>query len=194
MSESTKGGNVILEQVAVPADAVEPGEPFEVSADVSNGAAYISFADADDCKRNHTAGYRLEVVFTVNGETQVAGPACHLTTAVGKRTETYSKTFTVSDSGSVDVEAYVRLPGSGKETGEMSQTVTVTTDEVQESDPPAEEDDESADDDDSDGGNNPLAGIFPFGGGGGGGLNALLGVVVLLAIAWMLDSGSDIAG
>jgi len=207
MSERTKGGNVILEQVLVPR-TVEPGEPFEVEAKVSNGAGIINPWDKDHCRKpgatgpDGASGYSIEVVFEVDGETRVSGPTCIRKTAFGKRTNTYSKTFTApSYGGSVDVEAYVRLPGSGKETGKMSQTVTVSSDDVEETDPPADDDDtgdgNDNDGDDDNGGNNPLAGIFPFlfpDGGGGGGLNALVGVLVLLAIAWMLDSGSDIAG
>ncbi|WP_153952319.1 hypothetical protein [Halosegnis longus] len=200
MSERTKGGNIVLERVSAP-DTVDPGEPFEVDAVVKNGAAFIGPFDNDSCRKNGEArGYSLEVVFSDGSETRVSGPTCMETKPLSRNAETHTETFTAPESGTIYVDAFVRLPGSGKETGEISQTVSVTTTDSEEPDPPADTDDESDDDggndDDSDGGSNPLAAIFPFltDGGGGGGLNALLGVLVLLAIAWMLDSGSDIAG
>ena len=210
MSESTKGGNVILEQVRVPAGGVEPDQPFEVEADVSNGATHVMPWDKDRCRKPGTSGsdaiggYTLEVVFEVDGETRVAGPVCHRKVAFGKRTNTYSKTFTAPSGDQwIDAEVHVRLPGSGKETKEMSKTISVDSEDAEEADSAADDDNDNSDDgngddgNDDNGGSNPLAGIFPFlfpDGGGGGGLNALVGVLVLLAIAWMLDSGSDIAG
>ena len=173
---------------------------------VSNGAAYISVADADDCKQNHTAGYSLEVVFEVNGQQRVAGPACHLTAAIGSLTETYSKTFTAPTSGEVEVSAWVRLPGSGSETDPMTRHVTVSSDDPTEAPPAADLDsgnypwlNDDGDGSTSDDSNNTSNGGFfasLFGGGGGGsgplgqvqGLMAMVVVVMLIGV--VMQSGA----
>jgi|GEM_PF-5040512 len=149
---STKGGNIILSRVSAP-DNVEPGESFTVEALVSNGAAYINPWDPDKCGLA-PPGYTLEVVFSGPGGERTAGPACHTTTEIGTRDETYTATFTAPESGgTVDVEAEVVLPGSGKSTSAEGDTVTVTSTRPEEPEDP---------------GSNSSGGSGGGGGGGGG--------------------------
>lgn len=175
---STKGGNIILRRVDAP-DSVDPGQTFEVEAKVSNGAAYINPWDPDKCGLA-PPGYKLEVEFYgPNGATRTVGPACHTTTEVGTRDETYSATFTAPETeGEVRVEANVRLVNSGKQTGTESATVTVSSGYVPGPEEPGGDDGGS---DDNSG--NPLP---EFGNGSGTQLKlaaAGLGVLVLL---WLL--------
>ncbi|WP_254272194.1 hypothetical protein [Haloarcula marina] len=170
----TKGGNIILRRVDVP-DHVDPGESFEVDALVSNGAAYINPWDGDKCGLA-PPGYTIEVDFHgPDGATRTKGPMCHTTTEVGTRDETYTATFTApEDGGEVEIEANVRLPGSGMETGTESAVLTVAEGHVPTPEPPG-------DDSNGDGG-----GGLDLGGAGGRNLKLAAGAIGLLALLWVL--------
>jgi len=182
MSESTKGGNIILRSLSVP-DDVEPGETFRAEAEVSNGAAYINPWDPDKCGLA-PPGYKLEVVFEgPGGQSVVKGPACQPTTEVGTNDETYSATFTAPTAGRARVEVFVRLPGSGKRTQAIDASASVSEGE------PAAPDYPGDDGDRGDGGD---------GGGSSSGPNIegsakwVAVAFVALALAWGADSAEGI--
>ena len=198
MSKSTKGGNVILRDVRAPSE-VDPGQTFEVEADISNGALAISPWDADACTDNpgNDAAYSMQVEFSgPGGATREAGPFCLAITELGTNDTTKTATFTApSTSGTYDVAANVRLDGSGSETGEVSETVTVSGTEAVE--PPSNDDgdggaDWGGDDGDGDGPDTPTWGqdgqMLKLAAGG----VALL--VVLMVLAPYADIGASLAG
>lgn len=186
MSESTKDGNVILRSISVP-DRVEPGETFQAEALVSNGAAWIGPFDPDFCDSND--GYRLSVVFEgPEGQRQVDGPKCHGLTAVRSKDETYSATFTAPQTGTATVEAFVRLPGSGKETGTVADSATVSATAGREPDTG----DDSEDDSNECPPWNPNCNSSDAG--IGGAANAVFLLILLAILAWLADSGADLAG
>ena len=188
---TTKGGNIILRRVSVP-DQVDPGEPYEVNVQVSNGASYINPWEPDKCGLA-PPGYKLTVVLRgPSGERLTKGPVCHTTTEIGTRDETDSFTVTAPQSGRAEVSAYVEMENSGKRTDKLEASSLVA------SEAPAQPDTGSSDD----GGGGGGSGLFdgspdPTPGGGtsfdtyaeGAGL-----LIVLLAIAWLADSGASIAG
>jgi len=175
VSESVKSGNIILRDVSLP-DDVAPGETFRVEAEVSNGAAYINPWDPDKCGLA-PPGYSIEVVFEgPGGQSVVKGPDCLTTTEVGTRDRTYSATFTAPTAGRARVEAYVRLPGSGKRTQAMDASASIS------------EGAPAVPDDPDDGGD---------GGGGSGpdieGSAKWIGIaIVAVALAWGADSAEGI--
>lgn len=173
MGKTTKRGNVILSNVEIP-DRIEPGEAFEANATVKNGAAAIGPFDPDRCGGT-PVGYKISVEFDGPGfQHRTDGPKCHSITSIGANAREYSATFIAPDFGDeVSVSAEVVMGGSGKRTGEMSDTAALSAE-------PAETPSDPGDDvsggwfeffdgssgggtggSGSDGGaNNPLAGIF----------------------------------
>ncbi len=158
----TKSGNVILREVAVP-NQVAPGETFEATVTVSNGAGYINPLDGDKCALA-PPGYKIEVVCEgPNGATRSTDD-CITTTEIGTRDEEYEFVFTApSGANSTTVEAHVEMRGSGMATDDETATVTVSDSAPAESD--------------SDGGSSDNPFDLPSfgsgggaGGGGGGGL------------------------
>lgn len=188
-AKRTKGGNVILRRVRTP-DNVRPGESFEVEVDVSNGAAFIGPLEPDKCGLA-PPGYKIEVVaIGPKGETQTKDD-CITTTEVGTRDETYSFTFQAPETtGQWSVGGNVRMRGSGKETGRVGGSLTVTNSPPK--DAAAESDSGSSRQDNGDGGGGtpdlPLSGDdLPDG-------NLVLGVIGLLAVAWIASSGAEVVG
>ena len=182
MSESTKGGNVILRSVEAP-DSVRSGESFTVEAVVSNGALVITGWDSDLCKGHGEAedgGYELQVVFEgPDGQTHTDGPNCHSTTTDGTRDLTYTATFTAPDYGDeAAVSAYVKLPNSGKRTDAIETRVAITDEEPEEP--------ESRDTS----GNNWLPGGGGGGdpGGGGGPLSQINNMVTLIIVVMLIGA------
>ncbi|WP_436924956.1 hypothetical protein [Halosimplex amylolyticum] len=131
MSETTKGGNVILRNVRVP-DTVEPGETFTAEADVDVGGVFVNPLDPDHCNNasGAGAGYTLSVEFEgPDGTVKEAGPTCQLMTEVGENRSTYSKDFTAPMyDEQATVSARVVMRDSGKSTDEMSDTAEVSRD------------------------------------------------------------------
>jgi len=184
MSESTKSGLLILQDVRVP-DNVEPGAAFDVEALVRNKAYGIFPWDPDLCQ---TGGYEIEVVFEgPGGQSVVKGPTCHGTTEIGSKDKTYSATFTAPNSGRARVECYVRLPGSGKRTQEVTASAAVTEYSPDQPTDPGESDGS----DGSDGG-------WPGDDGDGDGPNIegsakwVAVAFIALALAWGADSAEGI--
>lgn len=189
---TTKGGNIILRRVSVP-DQVDPGEPYEVDVKVSNGAVFINPWDNDRCHGDAYDGYKLKVVLTgPNGEELTKGPVCHLRTSIGTKDETYTFTVEAPQSGRAEVSAYVEMEKSGKRTDALEASTVVSS-------TPAEQPDTGSSDDGGGGGGSGLFDGSPDPTPGGGtsfdtyakGAGVLL---VLLAIAWLADSGASIAG
>jgi len=188
---TTKGGNIILRRVSVP-DQVDPGEPYEVNVQVSNGASYINPWEPDKCGLA-PPGYKLTVVLRgPSGERLTKGPVCHTTTEIGTRDETYSFTVTAPQSGRAEVSAYVEMENSGKRTDKLETSTIVS------STPAAQPDSGGGDDGGGSGGASGLFGDSPTPNPTGTSFNTYAkgaGVIlVLLSIAWLADSGSDIAG
>lgn len=191
MSKSTKGGNVILRDVRVP-DQVSPGETFEVEAEVANGALAINPWDPDACTDDSLddAAYELVVDFNgPNGETRQDGPFCLAITELGTKDTIKTATFTApSTSGTETIGANVRLPGSGKETGEVSDTLVVSGSDAE---TPEDTDDGDGggvdwggdDDGNGDGGDGPQ---LPSFGPDGTGLKVAAGFVGVLLLLWLL--------
>jgi hypothetical protein len=192
MAETTKGGNIILSDLRLP-DEVRPGETFSAEAVVKNGAAYINPFDGDKCGLA-PPGYKLEVVFSgPNGREKVKGPDCLGTTEIGSRSRTYSATFTAPKSGLTAVDVLVRLPGSGKKTSPLRETAPVSTTGTENPDSPGSDGSggggwfgDGASGDNSSG-SGPFADLENA-------ANIGAALVVLLVIAWVLDSGAEIAG
>lgn len=127
----TKSGNVILRGVSVP-NQVAPGETFEATVTVSNGAGYINPLDEDKCSLV-PPGYKIEIVCD-GPDGSRSTDDCITTTEVGTRDETYTFVFTAPDANSTTVEAHVEMRGSGMETGEETATVVVSDSAPEESD------------------------------------------------------------
>jgi len=121
-----KGGNITLE-IEAPS-TVQPGQSFEVTAKVHNGALYISPWEPDRCIGTTSAGYNVRVDMAgPNGQERTQGPMCVRVTNVGTGTEQVTKTFSAPQSpGEYEVTANAVLPGSGTETGEESAYVVVS--------------------------------------------------------------------
>lgn len=194
MSETTKGGNVVLRSVSVP-DTVAPGERFTVEATVRNGAAYIDPFDPDGCNvgASESRGYELEVNFDGPGRQEATdGPACHKSAVVGVNEVVYSTTFQAPETeGPEAVSATVKLLESGKETAAVSDRLTVTENA------PSQPEDRDGQGDTGpifgDGSSDPNA---PGGSGPFSDLEGTANIVVglIVVVAWALDSGAEIAG
>ncbi|WP_225334912.1 hypothetical protein [Halomicrobium urmianum] len=199
MTQTAKGGNLKLTDVRAP-DHVQPGEAFDVEADVENWALFVNPWEADNCEatEGEDAGYEIVVEFDGPGsQTQDVGPMCHPITEIGAKNETYTATFTAPDSSdSVTVSANVHLPGSGDNTGEETATVTV---ESGESATPEDPDDDgggwpglTGGDDTDGGGQGPLAYFLPEWAG------PVAGLILLLALLWVsrpyVDLASNLGG
>jgi hypothetical protein len=184
LSESTKGGNVILRRVSVP-DHVDPGEAFEVDVKVEVGGAYVDPWDPDKCGPAED-GYRIEVVLDTDAGRLTKGPTCQLITEIGETEQIYTFSAMAPISGRAEVEAHLRLPGSGKQTDSVEASALVTDEPPEEANDPGNgnSNDENGD---PNNGNNPLNDLF------GGSLGQLKWVVVLALIAWVLSSTSDIS-
>jgi hypothetical protein len=156
----TKSGNVILREIDVP-NQVAPGETFEATVTVSNGAGYINPLDGDKCGLV-PPGYKIEVVCEGPDGTRSTDD-CITTTEVGTRDEQYEFVFTAPSGGenSTTVEAHVEMRGSGMSTDDETATVTVSDSA------PAQSDSEGDSDNPFD---LPSFGSGGGGGGGGGGL------------------------
>jgi hypothetical protein len=193
MAETTKGGFVELRQVRAP-DHVRPGQTFQVEADVSNGAFVIDPFDPDKCVSSVSGqgGYKIVVVFDGPGQTEEVHD-CLRSAAVSTGDETYSTTMTAPESGRAWVDVLVRLPGSGKETGSISVSPTVT--EEPPKDAPGDTGGDGGDGDsgwtppwaDGDGDDGPFAQVDQA-------VSAIVLIALLFAIAKLLESGSDILG
>jgi len=185
---STKGGNVGLRRVSAP-NQVDPGEPFQVDVEVSNGAAYINPWDPDKCGLA-PPGYKIEVVLkTPAGETLSKGPLCHTTTEVGTRDVTYTFTVDAPDDpgGRAEVEAHVELAESGKRTDAVEASTLVSDEAASQPSDPG-------------GGGGGLPDDLPGGGDGGTGplpdsiggqVDRAVLLLGLLAVAWIAASASD---
>lgn len=185
MSETTKGGNIILRDVRVP-DSVAPGEAFDVEVDVSNDAKFINPFDPDKCGID-PEGYKIEVVIEHGAETRVKGPDCITMAVIGSKDKTYRATFTAPYvSGPSEVSAHVRMVGSGKQTREMEAATTVTEGAPSQPTDP--------------GGNDSGGGGIDWPGGDGGSGNPLDGLddaaMALVIIAFLLVAAkmSDAVG
>jgi len=190
---TTKGGNVILRRVSVP-DQVDPGEPYEVDVKVSNGAGFINPWDPDRCHGDAYDGYKLSVVLEgPNGEALTKGPVCHFRTTIGTKDETYTFTIDAPESGRAEVSAYVQLEHSGKRTDALEASTLVSDEQAAQPDPGPSDDGGNGNDFIPDtGGDSPVP--DPTSGSvdtyaKGAGL-----ILVLIAIAWIADSGASIAG
>jgi hypothetical protein len=195
VTESTKSGDIILRSVSVP-DSVRPGKSFTAEAVVRNGAPFVGPFDDDGCNphSDRGIGHRLQTVFEgPEYQTKTDGPRCHKRSAVGVNDVTYVATFVAPDeTGTVTVSAYVELPGSGKRTDRMESQVTVTADAPAK---PEDRDDSGSsdgwfgdgDDSNNNGDSGPFADLESA-------ANVGAALVVLLLLAWVLDSGADLAG
>ncbi|GAB7012042.1 hypothetical protein [Halolamina salina] len=185
---TTKGGNVVLKELALP-DSVEPGEMAEAQIRVKNRAIVINPLDGDRCN-NPVAGYKMRAGLTLpSGETVYTNEKC---VAGDFSNHTWAKTFEVpDDGGDYTVEAWVEMTGSGKTTDTLEQSLSIT------STPPETPDDGGSDD--NDGGNGlpwlPSGGSTPDPSDPlniGGQMDKLLLVVGLIAVAWAADSGAEV--
>jgi hypothetical protein len=189
VTETTKGGNIILSDLRIP-DEVRPGETFTAQAVVKNGAAAIGPFDPDKCGLV-PPGYKLKVVFTgPDGRENVKGPDCLGTTEIGSRSRTYEATFTAPESGLARVDALVRLPGSGKETSPLREETPVSTTATETPDAPGDSGSGGGwldDSPDAPDGSGPFSELE-------GAASVATVLIVLVAVAWALDSGAELAG
>lgn len=197
MTQRAKGGNIRLDEVRVP-DTVRPGQTFTAEVDVSNGAKYINPFDGDKCGLA-PPGYKINVEATGPDGEAKDDDDCLGTTEVGVRTRTYTFDFTAPQSGEATVSANVTLRDSGEETGPERDTAEVSASAPENPDDP--QDDEANNDSGfnnpfngggGDGGGDGGGGGLPIPGLGGGSSEAIVGLVALLAVAWIISSSSDV--
>ena len=185
---TTKGGNIVLRRVDTP-NRVEPGQGYEVDVKVSNGALVIGGWDPDSCGQAEP-GYKIRVVVEDStGDRQEAGPTCLMSSELGTGDETFTFEFQApTDEGEHEVEAWVEMVGSGKETDPDTSTILVNEEVSQDAPTPGNDD-----------GNTPTFGGVPGGGdssgsnplGMGGALNKGMLLLGLLVVAWLASSASD---
>lgn len=194
---TTKDGNIILRSVDVP-NQVDPGEPFDVDVEVSNGAAYINPWDPDKCGLA-PPGYKLRVVLDGPSGEELTKTACHTTTEAHTRDETYRFTVSAPDAGRAEVEAHVEMRGSRKRTDTLEASTLVSDERAAQPDPGPNDDSSDSrwnlpgnDDESNDDNSNPFAPDVDLDLGQQATL--ALGVVALLAVAWTVDSGADLLG
>jgi hypothetical protein len=187
MTESTKGGNVVLKNVHVP-DSPRPGSLMTVEAVAENHAKVISpWGDADRCGTT-PPGYRVEAEFRLpDGSIVTEGPACISNTDLPGADHTFDTDVAAPESeGQHEIQARLTLPGSGRQTGWMSQTFHFPADSATEPDR-------------QDGGSGIDFGLGGDGGGDAGGSDPFnmglsqqatlaLIVVAILAVAWLADN------
>ncbi len=189
---STKSGNGVLKEIVLP-DHADPGETVEMTVKVKNRAVYINPWDPDRCN-NPAAGYKMRAgVELPDGSTRDLEEKC----VTGDfSTYQWTTTFTVpEEKGDHPVSVWVEMTGSGKRTDELTRYISVT------SVPPQTGDDGGSDDggsgfpwqDDGDDGNddsdsNPFTPDLGL----GEQTSLAMGVLALLAIAWLASSTSDV--
>ncbi|WP_435119090.1 hypothetical protein [Halolamina sp. C58] len=185
---TTKGGNIILRRIDTP-NRVEPGEGYEVDVKVSNGALVIQPWDADSCGQAEP-GYKVRVVAEDStGDRQEAGPTCLMTSELGTGDETFTFEFQApTEEGEHEVEAWVEMVGSGKETDPDTSTILVNEEVSRDAPSPGNDD-----------GNTPIFGGVPTGSdpsgsnplGFGGTVDKAVLLLGLLVVAWLANSASD---
>jgi hypothetical protein len=148
MPPSAKNGNLELRDIALPRDSPSVGQPFDISWKVANGALFIEF-DPDECTGNNpcdTPGFLDGYGFCVTPCVRVvetnqvfeASSHCIGTTEIGSVVEWYTETFPgFSQPGMYTLEFFIKLKGSGQETGRMTRQISITDDgkDREESDP-----------------------------------------------------------
>jgi len=184
MTVSAKDGNLVIESIDVP-DQLEPGEEGVAEIALFNNATVIGAWDDDRCTDGSGpagSGYKYQIEFRAGGETQTTGASC-LNRYVGN-SETREVTFTAPETaGTKDVEARLKLPGSGERSDWLTQRIEV----YEPGDEPAEPPD---DPDDSDGSGLPDW-INPDDGSGGQ-IQLILAVILLFGAMYAAGNLFDI--
>lgn len=127
MSQDVKGGVLYIHDLNVP-DSVKPGESFNVRVKVNNAARIIGPGDPDRCWTNDSViGYSLEVLIDPGfGEVRSTGEMCMKGAGISENQQIFEFTFVAPDEpGSYKISSWMKLPGSGATSGELTDYVAV---------------------------------------------------------------------